>query len=280
LKEKTGVKIFLREHNIEYSLVEQVMQLQTNPLKKAFVKYQFLKTKRFERYCWERFQKVFFISDSDVSVVKDQNDKWKFVLLYDSFEVAKVVAKFSKEPYSFIFTANLEVFQNNYNLKQFIKLIWHPLIAKDSRWKLYVTGNKPGIIEQQLDIDLPTNNILSLGFVDDIHATIASKKYFISPTYIGSGIRIKVLNALSGGAVCFVTDLDLKMLKTLEDGYNLIKYDDFEDFYYKLLLLENDDALYNVISLHAKEVGASFSWTNYAETVYNEVVTTEGVTSR
>jgi hypothetical protein len=188
--------------------------------------------------------------------------------------------KVNKEPFSFIFTASVNTFQNQYNLKQFIHHIWQPLLLKDKRWKLYVTGNKHEVLEAALKIDLEKNNIISLGFVDDVQAAIESKKYFVSPTYVGSGLRIKVLNALAQGAVCFATSLDVNMLNKLKDEDNIVQFDSFDEFYSKLLRLEGNNTLYNKISLQAVLVAKTLSWRNYVDTVYNEIVKIEDFTGR
>jgi len=289
LNKSRGVNIFLREHNIEYSLVKQVMHVLQNPFIKAFVWYQFIKTRKFEIRCWKMFRTTFFISDSDFALAQKSNINNKCVLLYDSTAASPVaagaiknqpVSQVDKEPYSFIFTANIDSFQNYYNLKKFIFDIWKPLIAKDNRWKLYITGNERQFLETKLKSNLDENNIICLGIVNDIQEVVSSKKYFISPTYIGSGLRIKVLNALAQGEVCFVTLIDLMMLKNLRDEDNIVQYDGFDSFYYKLLLLENNTELYNKISLGAKLVGTSFSWSNYVDIIYNEISKVEGFTGR
>jgi polysaccharide biosynthesis protein PslH len=203
-----------------------------------------------------------------------------FRLLYDSFHHSTQVEDLQREPHSFIFTGNLKTFQNKHNLQRFLHEIWLPLLERDKRWKLYITGNKPGVAETLLKVDFQANNIVNMGFVDDIEHAIARKKYFISPTYIGSGIRIKVLNALSLGAVCFVSPLDYSMLHVLKDDYNLLKYSSFDDFYTKLANLELDEGLYTSISLHARQIGTNFTWTYYAEKVKNEISNVPCFTSR
>lgn len=272
LQKELNVKIFLREHNIEYSLVQQVMNLKKSGLLRTFIQMQYMKTKRYEIRCWKNFEQTFFISDSDFSVAKTNcSDCTKLHLLYDSFLQKKEIQAARKEPHSFIFTGNINTFQNYYNLQKFIKEIWEPLVKTDSRWKLYITGNKDDIIRKKIKTDFAANNIINLGFVDDIDQTICTKKYFISPTYIGSGLRIKVLNAMAAGAVCFLTPLDAEMLSFLEDFNNIIKYNDFNDFHINLMRLESSDSLYNSISLQALRAGTAFSWKDYAVKVYNEI---------
>lgn len=272
LQKEVDVKIFLREHNIEYSLVQQVMKLTSNRLAKVFIRLQLLKTKKYEINCWKKFDRTFFISDSDFSLAKKVcSNCLKLELLYDSFYEKKGIIAKEKELHSFIFTGNIDTFQNSYNLQKFITEIWEPLIKAEPCWKLYVTGNKDEVIKKKIKSDFAENNIINLGFVDDIEETISSKKYFISPTYIGSGLRIKVLNAMAGGAVCFLTPLDTNMLSFLRDFDNIIKFDNFNEFYKNLIRLESTESLYNSISLQALKAGTSFTWKDYAIKVYNEI---------
>ncbi len=272
LKKESGAKIFLREHNIEYSLVQQVMQVTTNKLLKFFIKQQYLKTRQYEIECWQTFDKTFFISDFDYSRAKESYvNHEKLKVLFDSFYESKALPDNNREPYSFIFTGNIESYQNFYNLNHFLKNIWIPLIEKDSKWKLYITGNNNEVIQRKLTIDCHKYNIVNLGFVDDIDKVINSKKYFVSPTYIGSGIRIKVLNAMSCGAVCFLTPLDAEMLNFFKDLENIVKFYNFKDFMDKLSRLESNKLIYNYISLHSLQVREMFNWKEYAVKVYNEI---------
>ncbi len=272
LQKKFKLKIFLREHNIEYSLVQQVIKLRRNSLLRNFIRWQYLKTKSHEIDCWKKFDRTFFISDSDFLIAKDEcSNCGRLDLLYDGFSNQEGSRAGKKEPYSFIFTGNVDTFQNSYNLNKFITEIWEPLTKADSRWKLYVTGNKDEVIQKKIKADFAANNIINLGFVDDIGQTIDSKKYFVSPTYIGSGLRIKVVNAMAGGAVCFLTPLDAGMLSSFRDFDNIIKFNNFSVFYRNLIRLENDESLYNSISLQALKTGTGFTWKDYALKVYNEI---------
>lgn len=272
LQKEFGVKIFLREHNIEYSLVQQVMKFSRNSFIKAFINWQYLKTKNNEIDCWKKFDTTFFISDADFSLAQSECPQCeKLNLLYDSFSDKKGIHAEKKEPYSFIFTGNVDTFQNCRNLQSFITEIWEPLIKADARWKLYVTGNKDEVLKKKIKTDFAANNIINLGFADNIEQTVDSKKYFISPTYIGSGLRIKVVNAMAGGAVCFLSPLDANMLSSFRHFGNIIKFNTFNDFYSNLIRLESDESLYNSISLQALKVGTAFTWNDYALKVYNEI---------
>lgn len=272
LKKDFKIRIYLREHNIEYSLVQQVAQVNSNPLLKMFVGYQFRKTRNFEVDCWRTFDQVYFISRTDFSQATQEAPGQKnFRLLYDSFQKMERKPSIVKEPFSFIFTASLTTFQNAYNLTRFVKEVWLPLFEEHPENKLYLTGNNDEVIKKALKINYTEFGIYNLGFVDDIGEAIQSKKYFVSPSYVGSGVRIKVLNALNLGAVCFVTPLDVGMLDVLKDQENIVRFSDYKEFAANLAKLEKDEKRYNYIALNASHVGANFTWTNYAEIINNDI---------
>ena len=109
-------------------------------------------------------------------------------------------------------------------------------------------------------------NIINLGFVNNIKKTILSKQYVISPTLYGSGIRLKVLEALSLGKMVFVTDIDYTMSHLFEDKVNIIHYKDANDFYNKYIQINNDIDLQEKIMCNAKQlIREYFSWNRYIE---------------
>ncbi|HEX8332426.1 MAG TPA: glycosyltransferase family 4 protein [Segetibacter sp.] len=275
LRKHHKLGIFLREHNIEYTLVKQAKDIQSNLILRALINYQYLKTRAFEISCWSRFNKIYFISDSDLKIARQQTvDTSKLEILYDSFASDVTEQNSEKEPFSCIFTASLSTFQNKYNLKTFVNDVWKPFVQKDNRWKLYITGNTDEVIRENLGQNFSVFNIKNCGFLDDISAAIQLKKYFISPTYIGSGLRLKVLNAMSTGAVCIVTPKDAEMLNILEDGKNIVQFRDSDDFKLKLMQLESDESMYNSISLQASKVKSLFTWSDYAVKVCNDISST------
>ena len=230
--------------------------------------FEYLKTKDYEIKIWEKFDKVYFISDSDLAIAQKYGNCTNENLIYDGMEIDDNINE-DYEDKSFIFTGSLSSFQNKNNLKNFIETIWKTFIIEYPENKLYLTGNSDYSLENKLDIsidELNKLNIFNLGFVEDIKKTIRSKKYIISPTLCGSGIRLKVLEGLSLKRPVFVSDIDFEMCSKFNDMDNIVHYSNPDDFFKKYALLENNMELYNKICnngfLLVKEV---FSWDNYIE---------------
>lgn len=268
------LRIFLREHNIEFKLIEQFKNFVKNPLYKFISYWQFKKTKKLEIEYWYSFDKVFFISDLDYAIAKEIAPEIceKFEVLYDGYEVKNLEISSLYKNNSFIYTANLKTIQNSINFKWFIKNIWIPNleIIKRKNIKLYVTGNPENLLKKTLGIHhIKSFNIINLGFVEDINNELLKHKYVLSPTIMGSGLRLKILNGMACGKPVFLTPLDLSTCKIFKDMENVVCFQNENDFLKKLCFLEENNELYLKISKKALEtVKAYFDWNKYAEKIY------------
>jgi hypothetical protein len=249
-----NVQLLLREHNIEYLLVYQYYQLNKNVLAKAIAYWQYLKTKAIEEKSWNLFDKVLFISDTDYALVPAAIQQTNGIVLYDGGSV-HIDTSVSKKPY-FLFTGKVTVLQNQKNLENFIFNIWIPWKKRynTNGYELWITGSKLAEFKKYIaiaDEDLKKYSIVIKGFVDDLVLTVQEASFFVSPTIIGAGIRIKVLEALCMGSVIFLTSIDLKMVNCFKNLENVVHYETIEDFNQQFQLLTSNAMLYHQIQTNA-----------------------------
>jgi len=271
-----NLKIFLREHNIEFSLVEQFLIFSRNPIHKIIAKWQLKKSKKMELKYWELFDKIFFISDSDynIAIKYRPNLKQKFHILYDGFEISPNTLGVYNPENKFIITANLKSPQNKICIKWFIENIWLPSLEylKKNNFGLSITGCTINEFENLLNLgNLEQYNINILGFVNNIDEVIRKHKYVISPTIMGSGLRIKILHSMSLSKVIFATSYDINSVNVLKDMENIIEFNDYNSFIEKLKIIENNLDLYQKIENNAlNTVTKNFNWEIYAKIIYNQ----------
>ncbi len=273
-KDFPTIKVFLREHNIEYLLVQQYYQLQKNPLIKLLAYWQYCKTKKAEEKSWQWFNRVLFISDTDYNYVPKNIQKSIGTVLYDGGKL-NLNNSATKKPY-FLFTGKVTVLQNQYNVTHFIKNIWIPWKEKfdTKNFEFWITGSsKKEFLENVLidEAELEKYNIKVLGFVDDLNTIVHEATFIISPTMIGAGIRIKVIEALCMGSVVFLTDIDLKMVKHFNHLQNVIAYKDVNDFNKQFALLIENNMLYKQIQQNAIETAKEYLNLNV---MFNKLVAT------
>lgn len=270
------VKIILREHNIEYLIVEQFARFNNNLLIKLVAYWQFLKTKKCEIASWAFFNNVLFISNSDLIEAEKYIKDDKYFLLPDGSNLVKINICDKKNVILFI--GSLSALQNQYNFNFFIKTIWIPFCdnQKVNDFELWVTGNTDSFFELKSGLSKTQQvkyKIKVLGFVDNISEIIQSAKYFLSPTIIGAGIRLKVLEAACNGAVIFLTKVDFEMLPSFRDMQNVVLYDDYKSFIEKFSILENDNQKYEIIQKNIYEFATiNLTWDIFYKK-YIEIIT-------
>src|SRR5690606_12291454 len=140
-------------------------------------------------------------------------------------------------------------------------------------FELWITGNSLQELKEATkltDRQINAANIKVLGFIDDLDTKILNAKYFLSPTIFGAGLRIKILHALSLSSVCFISELDLHMIRLFKDRENVVAYSNFDVFYEKFLLLENTPEVYRTISSNALKLTERFRWIHYVNIVEND----------
>jgi glycosyltransferase involved in cell wall biosynthesis len=269
--------LVLREHNIEFTFPKQFMRFTGNPIYKIMAFWQYKKAKKLEQEYWKEFDIVYFISDLDYEIAIGLQPKLfsKSKVLYDGYNI---VSSFSEENIinrDIIYPANFSWVLNIINFRWFIKEIWLK-VYKELELKLYITGDMNSIswkiVKNITGKSLDELNIINLGFVKNIDEEIAKYRYVLSPTIIGSGLRLKVLNGMALGKVVLCTPLDLKTVNKFKDLYNIVVFKNHEDFVKKILLL-NDDAVYSKIAKNAIDtIKQYFNWENYAKQIYDDIL--------
>lgn len=262
-----SIQLILREHNVEYLLVEQFYKYQQNYLLKQIAFWQYKKTKAFERGCWDYFNDILFISDEDF-IQFAASSKAKAHVVYDGSTQIRSLADNNQKQNAVLFSGSLRSYQNKINVANFIHTVWMPWkkeYAAAAGYELWITGDEDkAFVKNALNLNAEQVNLLNiqiLGFVNDLPTTMQQAKFFLSPTIIGAGIRIKLLEALGCSCVSFITPKDLAISTHLKNGENVLLYADVESFNNQFEKAANDRDFYNKIScgasLLAKRV---FSW--------------------
>lgn len=274
----SNLTILLREHNLEFMLVKQYRDKCKNLLVRLIADWQLKKSLNMEKNYWRFFDKVIFISDLDYEIASKElpEAKHKFEVIYDGYEIIQDRIKLVSNS-DFIYTANLSSIQNHYSFRWFLDQIWKPNldIIRNKDIKLYITGNNKKTLAKffKNNNEQIKYNIVDLGFIENINHEITKYKYVLSPTILGSGLRLKLLNGMSAGKPVFITPLDLSTVNFFSDLKNVVCFSNSKEFVNKLELLERNPTLYMSICDNAiKTIREFFNWNKYAIKVFNIIM--------
>lgn len=101
---------------------------------------------------------------------------------------------------------------NVHGLKWFLAEVWPLVLARLPAASLHVCGGVGAALERGFP------NVSLLGHVPDLALEYAGAEACVAPILAGSGIKIKVVEALSYGRACVTTPEGLRGLSFLRDG--------------------------------------------------------------
>lgn len=128
--------------------------------------------------------------------------------------------------------------------------IMHPVTV-------YFVGSRPSQRVQKL---AENRSVIVTGFVEDIEPYLQGTTLFIVPLRVGSGTRLKILQAMSAGCAIVSTSIGAMGLN-IENGRELILADSAEDFAFVIDGLLQDDKTCQMLAENAGQfVRQNFDW--------------------
>jgi glycosyltransferase involved in cell wall biosynthesis len=162
----------------------------------------------------------------------------------------------------------LQTFQNRRALEWLIREIWIPFKANNpqSKEKLRIIGATYREVEQCLQVDrewLNAAEIEAAGFVESYENEVSAALLFLSPTVVGAGIRVKLIEALACGACVAATEIDIESVEWLEMWKNVLPLQEWRDLRNALDVAADADQRNRLISAARHQLESQCSWDRY-----------------
>jgi glycosyltransferase involved in cell wall biosynthesis len=172
-----------------------------------------------------------------------------------------------------LFTGHFEAEPNRDAVMWFAHRVWPELKRKWPSLQFYVVG--PGASPEIRDLMRRDKAIIVTGEVEDLRPFMRKAKVFICPVRLGSGLRVKILEAMAAGVPVVSTSLGAEGIP-LHTGDNGVLADTPQMMAESILLLLQDDTLRGSIARQARSlVEDRFAWDrgiDMLEDVFAEVV--------
>lgn len=253
------VKVVIDQHNIEYELQMRTFEQETAWLRKG---YSWLESSHLKPI------ELNICRQADVVLVTSQRERMNLsaLLLGTSTEVVPNgvdIEKFKdtdeeeEVPNRVIFTGAMDYYLNIHAVLLFAQWCW-PLIqaqVPDATW--LIVGRTPPAEIRNL-AELP--GITVTGTVSDVRPYLASSTVAIAPLQIGSGTRLKILEALAMRKAVVTTSVGCEGL-TVENKKHLLITDPSEEFARAVVTLLNNPELRTTLGNAGRAlIEAEYSW--------------------
>ncbi len=235
--------VVYRAHNLEHQIWSRLLQSESNFLKKCYLKIQVKRLKNEE----EQFivnvdkcvsispedQKAFLIMDTNRGMLSELAKERNF--LYLPGMDPGLVEKSKLQPDSMFHLASMEWDANVAGLEWFLTKVWPLVLSKQPQMNIHIGGKSL----KKSDKRYFQSGLINHGEVDDAAEFIKHHGIGIVPLWAGSGLRMKLLQAMSLGVPCVSTSIGAQGLN-VENGKEVMIADTPLEFAEALIKLNTD----------------------------------------
>jgi sugar transferase (PEP-CTERM/EpsH1 system associated) len=187
----------LFQHNVEAMIWKRHYEVQTNPVKKAYLYGQWQKMRRFEREMCRRFDSVIAVSADDREQMKHE---YGAEAVFDvptgvDTEFFRPSGAVKPEAHSLVFTGSMDWLPNDDAIRYFMREIMPLIKSKVPDVKLTVVGRNPA--PALVDLSKEDSSLIITGRVDDVRPYMDNAAAYIVPLRIGGGTRLKIYEAMA-----------------------------------------------------------------------------------
>ncbi len=201
IRESSDASIILRSHNVEFKLWEQLSQNTRGYLKKSYLKRLAKDLKQAEIQAYSAVDQLFSISESDKKTIEKLGVKTSITTIPVAMDLQPRKVNDSHSRICFIGSMN---WQPNLEAVNILVNELFPRIKENlPSTELHLAGS---YMNGQYPTDLEIN-LINHDFAEDMQVFLRENGVMLLPIRTGSGVRVKILEALSLGVPIVTTPI-------------------------------------------------------------------------
>jgi len=202
IKKLTSAPVVLRAHNIEHRIREMTALNTAGVFRKAYLSDLARRIARLETEAAQIFDAVIPISEPDMQWFSSVRRVKPLLLVETGTDTARYIREPKEDSLKIGFIGALNWKPNVDGIRWFLKEVWPRVTMKFPDATLHIAGKgAPKGTPRRLSGE----RVIYEGEVDDAGAFMASVNVVIAPLFAGSGLRIKIIEAMSIGRTVIAT---------------------------------------------------------------------------
>ena len=247
----------LFQHNVESSLWQRMVAVESNPLKKLAFAIESSKMTGYERATLGKFHHIIAVSEHDRQQMLQMNLACQITVVPTGVDTQKfkVAPASSTQPPRIVFTGSMDWEPNIDAVDYFCSEIW-PAIRKEFPNAIFqIVGRNPFAKVQRL----ASESVQVTGTVPSVAEYLEKASVVVVPLRIGGGTRLKIFEAMAVGKALVSTSIGAEGLE-VESGRDLLLADTASSFADAVLLLLRDSVIRRRVELAAVELAGQYDW--------------------
>lgn len=248
IRKNTKTKVLLRPQNVEFVIWERLYANETNPLKKMYLKLLASRMKKFELENINRADIMIPVSATDMDIFLKYGCRLPHTSIPTGYVFDSLPA-IGAEENAVAFIGGMDWMPNYEGVMWFIELVWPKVLAVIPDAKFYLAGrNFP---ENVRNLKVP--GLVIVGEVEDAVQFISSKSISIVPLFAGSGMRVKIVEAMALGRAIVSTGIGAESL-AYTNGKDILIADDAPAFSDAVIRILRNNLYRNELGTNAQQL--------------------------
>lgn len=235
VRKHSSAKVLLRAHNVEHLIWKRVAQSCRNPLKRWYLKHLSLTLRAYELEHVNDYDGVVCITRNDADYFRQHGCRKPVAAIPFGVE-PEDRSRVEVEPNSLFHVGAMDWLPNQEGVRWFLEEVWPVVHREVPQARLYLAGRKMPDCWMNAGIE----GVSVVGEVPDAMYFIESKQINIVPLLSGSGIRVKIIEAMSIGKTVITTSVGAQGI-ACTDGENILIANTPQEFAQQIKRCLDDD---------------------------------------
>jgi glycosyltransferase involved in cell wall biosynthesis len=237
--------------------------IKSTRMQKLLTGLLYILTKEYEKRIYPYIDACLVVTEEDKQLLEELNPIIKCNVLPCGIDTDyfRPDAEVGEDEASLVFVSGMSSYPSKVNVLSFYRNTF-PLIRNEiPSVQLYLVGRDP--IREIIDLGRDPNVIVT-GFVDDVRPYLAKASVIIAPLVLGTGIKLKVLEAMAMGKPVVTTSVGIQGIVGV-NGRDCIVSDDPHEYACHVVKLLKDPGLRATLGRNARSnMERIYSWTRIA----------------
>ncbi len=252
IRSHSKAKIVLRAHNIEHLIWERVAANSSNPFKKWYINHLAKTLKTFEIRVPALVDGIAAITGKDAEFFRSITSK-PVISIPFGINPADYPVREAANNYPTIFIIGaMNWIPNQEGVRWFLQNVWTDLHKKYPGLRFHIAGREMPAWMKELSLA----NVLVEGEVENASDFYAANDIMIVPLFSGSGIRIKIIEAMAWGKTVISTSLGAEGIEYTR-GENLLIADLACEFFEMISVCVEHPELIRKTGINARRLAES-----------------------
>ena len=264
-------KIVLRAPNIEHKIWERIYKATKTPFKRGYIKHLAMTLKYYELNHINDYDAVSPVTEVDAEYFRENGLRKKCKGIPFGMNPPELLSDVLEEKNTIFHIGSMNWHPNEQGIKWFLEECWDKIRQTTPNVQAYFAGRYMPNWLKNTSIE----GVHIVGEVEDSIRFMTSKQIMVVPLLSGSGIRIKIIEAMSIGKTVIATTIAAEGIM-YEDGKNIIIANSAEEFASAVkYCVENPDKCKSIGDEAYKLIAERYSndqVVNQLVTLYKEII--------